>query len=172
MKACSLIFILFLFSRFCFAQLGEIKLYGFKQLVATGTHSPYETDEQGKKLELKTDLYKNFFIFISYPPELKIDPLDVWMNGEAYSIKEETVKTPVEITYDNGISSPETIALIPQTSDTVTRIILSDKLPSKTSAIKKSLGETNDLVIIYKLNGKLYSQTLKRIKALRNAILQ
>lgn len=172
MKGCGLLCILFLFSSFCFAQTSEIKLYGFKQLVAGGAHSSYKTDEQGKKVELRTNRYKNFFIFLAYPPHLKIYPMEIWVNGEAYSIKEESVKTPVELTYDNGLSSPETIALVPQTSDTVTSIILLDKLPSKTAAIKKSLAETNELVIIYKLNGKLYSQTLKRIKGLRAGVMQ
>jgi hypothetical protein len=89
------------------------------------------------------------------------------MDGLLYSIKQEPVQTPVEIIYENGLHEAEKIILVPQTADTVIRILLSEKLPFKTPAIKKSSADTNELVIVYKMNGKLFTQSLKKIKGLR-----
>jgi hypothetical protein len=172
MKVCCLLIFLFAFNCNCFSQTGSVKLYGFRQAVAGGVPSSYETDEQGKKVETTNKPSVNFFIYLSYPPDLMLSVEEVWMNGEIYKVKEEAVDIPVEITYDNGIAAPETIALIPQTTDTVTRIILLEKLSSRTKAIKKSLAETNDLVLVYRLHNRFYAQTLKRIRGLRVGVMQ
>jgi hypothetical protein len=172
MKVGCLLISLFVFSSTCFSQTGSVKLYAFKQLVASGVPSSYETDEQGKKVETTSKPSANFFIYLSYPPDLALSVAEVWMNGEIYKVKEEAVDAPVEITYDNGISAPETIALIPQTADTVTRIVLLEKLASRIKGVKKSLAETNDVVLVYKINRKFYAQIVKRIKSLRIGVLQ
>ena len=134
--------------------------------------STYETDEQGKTVEAKQEVNKNLFIYLAYPPGLNLYPVEVWMKGELYSIKQQPAHTPVVIVYENGQYEPETVILVPTTTDTVFQLILTDRSPSKNTTIKKSLAETNDLVVVYKLNGKFYSQTLKKIKGLRMGIMQ
>lgn len=172
MKACRLLCALVLLSSFCFAQTTGIKLYGFRQSVAKGVHSSYETDEQGNKVNPKIEIHTNLFIYWAYPSNLNLYPVEIWVNGEQYSVKTSPAKTPVTIIYDNGKFAPETVILVPKTADTVTQLLISERLPAKSSEIKKSLAETNDLVVVYKLNGKFYSQTLKKIKALRMASMQ
>jgi hypothetical protein len=167
MKACLLGIFLFAFHSMGYAQQGVVKLYGFKQPVVKGVPSTYETDEQGNKVEPKDKLHTNVFIFLSYPPGVIITPVEFWMDGLLYSIKQEPVQTPVEIIYENGLHEAEKIILVPQTADTVIRILLTEKLPFKTPAIKKSSADTNELVIVYKMNGKLFTQSLKKIKGLR-----
>lgn len=171
MKACWLLCTLVL-SLSCFSQTSTVKLYGFSQVVAKGVPSTYETDEQGKTVETKQEVNKNLFIYLAYPPDLNLYPVEVWMKGELYSIKQQPAHTPVVIVYANGQYEPETVILVPTTTDTVFQLILTDRSPSKNTTIKKSLAETNDLVVVYKLNGKFYSQTLKKIKGLRMGIMQ
>ena len=172
MKACLLGIFLFAFHCLSYTQPGVVKLYGFKQPVVKGVPSTYETDEQGNKVEPKDKVYTNVFIFLSYPTDVIITPVEFWMDGLLYSIKQEPVKTPVEVIYENGLQETEKITLVPQTEDTVIRIILSEKLPFKTPAIKKSSANTNELVIVYKMNGKLFTQSLKKIKGLRIAVMK
>ena len=155
-----------------FTQTSDVRLYGFRQTVLSGTHETNQTDEQGKEIKAEEKIYNTTFIYFSYPPNEALYPVEIWMNGSQYSVKTKPVTTPVEMAYDNGTDNPDRVILIPYTTDTVVQLMLSDKLPSKTNGIKKSLAETNDLVIVYKKNGKLYSQTLKKIKGLRTIAMQ
>src|SRR5215213_2824484 len=164
MKASWLLLFLLTLSCYCFAQTNAIKLYGSKQPVSGGVPSTYETDEQGNKVEARNNVRTNFYIFITHPPAMAIEPIEFWMNGALYKIKLEQAETPFNIVYDNGPHGTETVTLVPQTEDSAFRIILFEKLSPKNSEIKKQLVETNELVFVYKINGKLYSQTLKRIK--------
>ena len=137
MKAYSLFFVLFLASSACSSQTSAIKLYGFKQAVVSGLPPSIQTDEQGNTVPLKSKAHNNFFIYLVYSKNLNLSPVEVWMNGEQYSIKPEAVLTPVEIVYDNGASQTEIVTLIPQTEDTTIQLILSEKKPFKATSIKK-----------------------------------
>jgi hypothetical protein len=172
MKASWLLLFQLLLSYYCFAQTSAIKLYGCKQQVSGGVPSTYETDEQGNKVESKNNVRTNFYFFLTHPPQVAIEPIEFWMNGALYKIKLEQAQTPFNIVYDNGPQGTETVTLVPQTADSAFRIILFEQLSPKNSEIKKQLVETNELVFVYKTNGKLSSQTLKRIKGLRTAIMQ
>jgi hypothetical protein len=77
----------------------------------------------------------------------------------------------VEILYENGDFEPQRTKLVPYTEDTCLKLTLTNTPPAKNAAVKKSLIESNDLVLVYRLNGKNYSQTLKKIKGLRAATL-
>lgn len=171
MKACWLLCALIL-SLSCLAQTSGMKLYGFNQPVLKGVPSGFETDEEGKKVEPKITAQKNIFIYLAYPPTLPIDIIEVWVKGESYNIQQVPVTTPVEIVYDNGQYKPDSVTLIPYTSDTVIQLLLIERTLLKTSVIKKSLAETNDVVVVYRLNGKPYTQILKKIKGLRTAVMQ
>lgn len=171
MKACPFFFLV-LFSTLCFAQPLGLKLYGFRQEVLKGVPPTYETDEKGNKLPPKIEPHYNLFIYLAYPTNAIPELVEIWVGEDQFSVRQEAVKIPVEIIYDNGPLTPEKVILVPQTTDTVMQLVLTGKLPAKTTAVKKSLAETNELVLIYKLNGKIYSQTLKKIKSLRKALMQ
>ena len=49
--------------------------------------------------------------------------------------------------------------------------LLINSLPLKSTTIKKSLIENNELVVVYKLKGKFYSKALKKLEELRTASL-
>jgi len=172
MKTCLLLGLLFLSGLACLPQTSNIKLYGFKQAVLKGVPPSYEKDEKGKTVETKNESHSNLFIYLSYPPAEKLQLAELWINGEQYNFKEETVHPPIQITYDNGVFQPEQITLVPQTSDTVVRILVKERTYAKKNIVKKSLAEANDIVVGYKLNEKLYWQTLKKIKSLRAAAMQ
>ena len=74
------------------------------------------------------------------------------------------------IAYDNGDFEPEKIILVPATKDTSVQLLV-NSLPLKSTPIKKSLIENNELVVVYKLKGKFYSKTLKKLKELSTASL-
>jgi hypothetical protein len=171
MKACWLLCTLVL-SLSCLAQTSSVRLYGFNQPVLKGVPSTYETDEEGKKVEPKVTVQKNIFIYLTYPPALKLYLTEVWVKGELYNVKQVPVTTPVDIVYDNGQHESDKVTLVPYTTDTVIQLVLIERPPAKNSVIKKSLTQTNDVIVAYKLNGKLYTQLLKKIKGLRTAMLQ
>lgn len=166
-----LVFIMVLVSLTVMAQTDKVKLYGYAQPVIGGIPSNTPFDEKGNSAATTKKSHANYLFYIAYPKNIMVYPLELWMYGEAYTINVQPVITPVEILYDNGSFDPQKVTLVPETEDTCLQLLLTDKLVIKNTTVKKSLIENNDLVIVYRMKGKLYSQTLKKIKGLRTAVL-
>lgn len=172
MKLSGLFSILVLLSLSCLAQTGPVKLYGYNQPVLGGVPPASETDEEGKKNEAKTTAGRNLFIYLSYPQTLDVRLVEIWMKGHLYNAEQVTVKSPVKIFYYNGQYATDSTTLVPYTTDTVIQLVLRDQISIKTPLIKKPLTNANDLIIAYRLNGKINTQILKKIKGLRSAAMQ
>jgi hypothetical protein len=166
-----LVFIMVLVSLTVMAQTDKVKLYGYAQPVIGGIPSTTPSDEKGNPAATTKKSHANYLFYIAYPKNIVVYPLELWMHGEVYSINVQPVITPVEILYDNGSFDPQKVTLVPETEDTCLQLIPTEKLVIKNTTVKKSLIENNDLVIVYRMKGKLYSQTLKKIKGLRTAAL-
>ena len=152
------------------AQKATVKLYGYAQPVIGGVPSIQHPDEKENTLSSKKNRRANYFIYLVYPKILPIHPVELWLKGKAYNIDVRPAKTPVQVVYDNGDFEPEKIILVPATKDTCVQLLI-NSLPLKSTTIKRSLIENNELVVVYKLKGKFYSKTLKKLKELRTASL-
>jgi hypothetical protein len=75
-------------------------------------------------------------------------------------INVQPAKTPVEVIYDNGDFESETIILVPATEDTCVQLLITNSV-SKSTTVKKSLIENNEVVVLYKLKGRFYKDTQK-----------
>jgi hypothetical protein len=96
----------------------------------------------------------------------------MWIAGTLWAVKQETVgQTPVAITYEEP-DTPKEIILVPQTTDKVLQISPVENTWGKPSVSKPSLSEKNELVVVYRLQGKVYSKAVKKINVLRTAVLQ
>ena len=160
MKRRILLIFLTAFSLASFSQTG-VKIYGYVQEVLPGT-IPKGTDENGKKIEA-VKVRDNYLIYISVPGKSRIYPIELWIKGNRFSAKPETVTTtPVQ--QNDNLGKP--ITLVAKTSNNVQRIIPIPIIQGKEflNAKKKSL--SNELVVVYKLNGKYYSATQKKLTRL------
>ena len=171
MKAFAVLGFLACMQTICAAQQSSIKLYAFKQAVVSGVKSSYETDEKGKEIKTKPQVLTNYLIYISHPIELELHFIELWIDGKHFGIKEQRTSTPVQISYDNGTNAPELITLINETTDNVLKLE-PVQAPSFKTTISKKIIKANELILAYKLNGKIYLKTMKKIKSLRTAHIE
>jgi hypothetical protein len=171
MKVAAMVCSLLLILASCASQSKNVKLYAYKQAVSPGKRSGYETDENGKPLPQKTKARVNYFIYLSHPASLQIKTIEMWIDGDPFDIRAERVNSPVEIDDGNPFKSTKTV-LVPKTKDSVWLLNPVEHNDRGTKNPIKTLAKANQLVVMYKLKGKSYSQSLKEIKPLPTAVMQ
>jgi hypothetical protein len=156
----------------CKAQMkGTINLYGFKQAVLPGMIPGDIITEDGRTIEQPFKPKFNFFIYTA--SNARIYPMEVWLNGTAYSIQTEVVtSTPIE--YVNPTSLPEgkKTVLVPKTSKKVLKLTIAPPVEKTEHTKAKSLSKANELVLVYKQNGKFYYSALKSLKEIEPVAMQ
>ncbi|HEU4901619.1 MAG TPA: hypothetical protein VFT06_02480 [Flavisolibacter sp.] len=152
----------------CSAQRkGNIRLYGFEQAVAGGK----APDRNDKGLRVSKGGGKNYFLYAV--SSSRIYPTEIWVEGTRFGATIKTIEqTPVEYGDETNIGSPKKV-LIPKTSQKVVQLIPNASTESKESyARAKNLAQKNELVVVYKQNGRFYYQTLARLTSLNSAAMQ
>src|SRR6476619_1170995 len=158
MKRTILLMLILALSVSAFSQTG-VKIFGYTRDVLPGT-IPKGTDENGKALP-KPKENVEYLIYISGPSKTRIYPVEVWIRGEKFSASGMTENhSPVQTTGDLG----KTITLVPKTAGTIQRIHTAKAVEGKNFPNAKTKATSNDLVIVYKMNGKFYSATLKHLQ--------
>jgi len=149
----------------CKAQSkGTISVYGYKQAVLPGMIRGDIITEDGKTIEQPFKPSFNFFIYTG--SNATIHPVEIWLQGKAYSVQTEKVSdTPVE--YINPtmmpVGSSKTI-LVPRTSKKILKLALGQLLENASNSKMKSVSKDHELVVVYKQNGKTYYTALKKLK--------
>ena len=149
-----------LFSALCFAQTeGASKVYGYKQRVMPGMA---RVDKSGREIPPRTNY--NYFIYLA--STTRVTPVEIWVHGEAYSpLVSKIPSTPVEYTNPtSGDNVPQ--ILVPKMKRNVLQLSPSPDKIERATAKGKALSAKNELVIIYKGNGKLYYKTVSKLKEL------
>lgn len=149
-----------------FAQTeGASKIYGYKQKVKPGT---IRVDGNGKSVQKKPQY--NYFIYLA--STTKVVPVEIWINGEAYSVTVNSVSsTPVEYTNPtSGENKP--LVLVPKTTRQILQLGPSLNKIEKPTQKGKILSAKNELVVIYKGSGKLYYKSLSKLKEMDSVDMQ
>ena len=154
------------FSVFSFAQKeGASNIYGFKQKVMPGM---VRVDESGR--ETQRQVQYNYFIYLASAS--KVTPVEIWLNGEAYSVIVNTIlTTPVEYTNPTSGDSKSKL-LVPKTTRRVLQLAPSLNKIQKPTQKGKLLSSKDEMIIIYKGNGKLYYKALSKLKELEPLAMQ
>jgi len=166
MKQLYFLLIAVLFSFFSYGQTeGASKIYGYKQKIMPGMA---RVDENGKEVQRQPRY--NYFIYLA--STTKVIPVEIWVNGDAYSVIVNNVsKTPVEYTNPtSGDNKP--ITLVPKTTRRILHLAPSLNKIQKPTQKGKMLSSKNEMVIIYKGNGKLYYKTLSKLSELESVNMQ
>jgi hypothetical protein len=152
----------------------DVKIYGYIQPVSRGVAPETNTAEAGKLKSKGVKPGINYFIYITGPASTRIYPIEMWLRGEQYSALPETVnKTPVQLADPALPGGPNIITLVPKTTKKVMMLVPGIAvIQSKSLAIAKSKAKTNELVIVYKMSGKLYYAVLEKLAVLEAAIMQ
>ena len=153
-------------SVFSFAQTeGTSKIYGFKQRVMPGM---VRVDENGREVQRKPQY--NYFIYLASAST--VTPIEIWINGEAYSpIVNNVSATPVEYTNPTSGDNKSKV-LVPKTKQHVLQLSPSLNKIQKPTQKGKMLSAKNEMVIIYKGNGKLYYKKLSELSELEPVHMQ
>jgi len=144
----------------------SIKIFGFEQENSRGTIATDVKDENGNR-QKKAVAQKNYFIYLSFKQKYSITPLQVFINGNAFSTRTVVVETtPVEYHNNNIPSKLEKITLVPKTNDKVIELKIVDSIQvKKTSALQK-LTNKNEVVVSYTWKQKKYFVILQKLKKL------
>lgn len=166
MKQFYFLFIAMMFSVLSFAQKeGASKIYGFKQRVMPGM---VRIDENGIEVQRKPQY--NYFIYLA--SGTKVTPVEIWINGEAYSpIVNNVSATPVEYTNPTSGDNKSKI-LVPKTTRRVLQLGPGLNKIHKPTGKGKMLSAKNEMVIIYRGNGKLYYKKLSKLCELEPVHMQ
>ena len=171
LKQCFFIILMFIGYIASGQTQGNAKIYGYKEPVSRGA-SPQETiDENGNKISTTGSQAFNYFIYLVSPG--RVYPSEMWLNGQPYAVSVETIsETPVERKNFNNPGDLSTTELVPATDQKVIRLKPVPAIDDKLSTKGRRLSEDNELVVMYKLNGKFYFGTLKNLAILEAAALQ
>jgi hypothetical protein len=146
---------------------GSIKIYGYKQPVSGGMVQR-TISEDGASHEVPVKPRFNYRIYTA--SSSAITPVEIWIRGEAFSATQSPVETPVMYDSPNNPTAPAT-TLVPKTTKKVLQIVLAP-LQGKATTKAKTLAKTNELVLVYKANGRTYYQALKKLEMMEPAFLQ
>ena len=158
-----LLFLLACFQSLAHAQNG-VKLYGYFQSVSPGIISKEQSNNE--------KLF-NYFMYLSSSNKSRLYPVEAWIKGKRVGLTYELTKTPVIKFKDEGVvQNPEKIILVPSTTSKVYQLTGTSIVDGKNFSKAKTLSSSNELVVVYKLNGKFYYATLKKLSELEAANMQ
>ena len=143
---------------------GASKLYGYKQKVMPGT---IRVDDNGREMPRKSQY--NYFIYLA--STTKVTPVEIWINGEVYSVTVHEVSTPVEYRHPSSANNNPKI-LVSKTNRHVLQLETSLNKIQNPNARGKSLSAKNEMVIIYKGGGKWYYKAVSKLDELEPLAMQ
>jgi hypothetical protein len=155
------------FSSYAQAE-GTIKLYGFKQLVSGGRAPDIVA---GTTTKTSNGAGRNYFIYAA--SSSRIYPSEMWIEGVRYGVSVRLIaKTPVEYSDEANVGSPKKV-LVPKTSKKVIQLTPIPAMVSKSIPVKpQALAASNELVVLYKQNGKFYYAAIKALSGMVGAAMQ
>ena len=155
------------------SQPVKVKLYGYIQQIIPGASLKRDMYENGKQRELREDKKYNYLIYLMAPKSTPIQPIEIRIRGKAYSFKTDTVReTPVTYVNYNIPNQPKTQILVPKTDKAV---FLLSPLPALSEKHPYTLGtkaKSNELLVLYKIHGKVQMAFLKKMVMLEPVAYQ
>ena len=162
-------FLIFLFAAVSsFSQTG-VKVYGYVREVMPGiVQKDAEEKVEGSKVEVNktekaVDKSVSYLVYITSSSKSAITPVEMWIHGERFNVMIQPVnKTPIILPNKTGKST----TLVAKTSNKVQQVVAVPFTKGKEFSLAKKKAASNELVVVYKHNGKYYSALLKKIKVL------
>jgi hypothetical protein len=141
-----------------------IKILAFEQVNLPGTVPSAVKDENGNAVK-KAAAKNNYFLFLSFRKTTHIRPLEVFIKGTAFRIKETRLReTPVLYIDSTVRNNPLKAVLVPAAEKNVIELIIEETTsqPERTSSIQR-LSMKNDIVVSYIWNKKKYFAALRNL---------
>ena len=162
-------FLIFLFVAISsFSQTG-VRVYGYAREVMPGiVQKESEAKVEGSnvestKIEKTVDNSVSYIVYITSSSKSAIIPVEMWIHGQRFNVMTQPVgKTPIILPNKTGKST----TLVAKTSNKVQQVIAVPFTKGKEFSLAKKKAASNEIVVVYKQNGKYYSALLKKITIL------
>ncbi|MGZ8561576.1 MAG: hypothetical protein ACXWV3_08290 [Flavisolibacter sp.] len=148
---------------------GKVNIYAYKEPVIGGAYQQNQIEEGGNKTEVEQKARFNYLIYLA--SEERVYPSEIWINGTAFSAGLESVNSPV--TRQNFTAPGQAkMELVPLTSQKVIQLKPGPAITEKISKEGRDLSKSNELVVVYKQNGKFFYVGIPIFKILEPVALQ
>jgi len=154
------------------AQMEKDTLYGFRQRVTPGAKAAGDIDENGNFIKTKSPELFNYAIYLVTASNATIYPIQMWMNGEVFSVKADRVLKMPEALMNAEAAVSETKPLLPEKPRMVLKLTPLPLTADKNTGRAKALATANAVVVLYKSGGKLRYGVLKKFTDRAHASLQ
>jgi hypothetical protein len=147
------------------ARAQTVTLYGYVQKVVPGNTAARELSEDGSQKKVTTEAGQDYFLYLAGPAKSRIYLMEGWLKGERVGLRSKAIATPV--TFPSSLPVDEPAELVPKKQGTVWQLTTEVATAStKASQRGKVLSAANDVVVVYRMNGKIGYATLKSLKEL------
>lgn len=150
----------------------DVRIYAYVQPVTGGANPGEVLTEDGKVLPGQGEGRKNFYIYLKGPAGQRIYPFEIFVNGQQHSTRSTAVTAPVELTIHTGETHPKKITAVPKTSSSVYQVTPSPGMPAKTLDAARQKAADNEVVIAYRLAGKIYYAALNKMTVIEAAAME
>lgn len=149
-------------------EKGTARLYGYYQPVSAGK-APEANPGTG--LQTSAGQGKNYILYAV--SSSRIYPAEIWVEGTRMGVTLRVVtRTPIMHGDDGNMGSPKQ-ELVPQTTQKVIKLVLAPPIEGKDFGSRAgSLAKENELVLVYKEQGKFRYSVLPRLRALNGVAAQ
>ena len=146
---------------------GSAKLYGYVQEVLPGANNSVIV-EGGEQVTEPKKAGKNYMIYIESTS--RVYPVEIWIKGEPYSASMDVISsTPVVFGSENTGNRK---VLVPKTTKKLLMLTPSPYIETKNTGDVSAIASSNELVVLYKQNGKFYYNKLEKLETLQAAAMQ
>lgn len=154
------------------AQSDTATVYAFRQRTTGGMQKQGDIDESGKIIKRTPKQVFKHTIYLASASKARIYPVQIWINGKAFSVKSEPVKNNPVVPANMDAPVTKLKTLLPTTAGTVLKLTPLPLAADKSGAHAKALAVDNDVVVLYKLSGKLRYGVWKKFVELDPVALQ
>lgn len=149
-----LVFSLLFFNLSCIAQKKGMLLYAYEQKVIPGIAPATEEAEEINEFQ--------YYVYLTTPQSKSIYPVALWMKGVHFGVRIKDAATPVK-SLTPGDSA---IILVPKTGQRTYRLFPVKNIPAKGPNII-ALARQNEVVLVYKINGKFHFLAKEKLVQLK-----
>ena len=154
------------------AQPAQDILYGFQQHISPGIKKAGDIDENGNFTKQKSTPLSHYTIYLAAASKTRIYPIQLWINGEAFSVEMEVLAHPPAAPSNINAPGHRVQRLFPETAGTIYRLNPIPLIADKSNRKAKDLALANAAVLYYIKEGKTQYGVLKKFTELEPVSLQ
>ena len=150
------------------------KVYGYRQASIPGILPSYSEENDIQPTgKTKPKQNYNYWFYLEFPKNEKINITGLWIAGIRYDIKSDTITDlPVRKIVYTGMEKNDTTIMVPLTKNNIVLIYPSGESKIDNSKYALNLARSNELVIRYAWKNKIYYTTMKKLKELNPDVRQ